>query len=62
MKELIKSTPSVFRHREKSRNVLRFLRFALVLFLFVGVYMYVYRNLMEAGTRAVSLVSASIGS
>ena len=57
MKELIKSTPSVFRHREKSRNVLRFLRFALVLFLFVGVYMYVYRNLMEAERqKAVSLV------
>ena len=57
MKELIKSTPSVFRHREKSRNALRFLRFALVLFLFVGVYMYVYRNLMEAERQqAVSLV------
>ena len=52
MKELIKSTPSVFKQREKSRNILRFLRFALVLFLFVGIYMYVYRNLMEAERQA----------
>jgi len=59
VKELIKSTPSVFKQREKSRNVLRFLRFALVLFLFVGVYMYVYRNLMEAERQdSVSLVES----
>ena len=48
MKEVIKSTPSVFKQKEKRRNVARFLRFALVLFLFVGIYMYFYRNLMSA--------------
>lgn len=48
MKEVIKSTPSVFKQREKRRNVARFLRFALVLVLFVGIYMYFYRDLMSA--------------
>lgn len=48
MKEVIKSTPSVFKQREKRRNAARFLRFALVLFLFVGIYMYFYRDLMIA--------------
>ncbi len=47
MKALIKSTPSVFKQREKRRNAVRFLRFALVLFLFVGIYMYFYRSLMS---------------
>ena len=47
MKALIKSTPSVFKQREKRRNAVRFLRFASVLFLFVGIYMYFYRSLMS---------------
>ena len=48
MKSVIKSTPSVFKQREKRRNVVRFLRFVVVLFLFVGIYMYFYRDLMSA--------------
>jgi voltage-gated potassium channel len=46
VKSVIKSTPSVFKQREKRRNAARFLRFVLVLFLFVGIYMYFYRHLM----------------
>ena len=46
MKSVIKSTPSVFKQREKRRNAARFFRFVLVLFLFVGIYMYFYRHLM----------------
>jgi voltage-gated potassium channel len=48
VKAVIKSTPSVFKQKERRRNALRFLRFALVLFFFVGVYMYIYRHLMAA--------------
>lgn len=48
MKELIKSTPSVFKKRQKRRNAVRFLRFASVLVLFVFIYMNVYRSLMGA--------------
>ena len=63
MKEVIKSTPSVFRQREKRRNAARFLRFALVLFFFVVIYMYVYRHLMgaelAAGIQTESQVSVS---
>ena len=54
MKELIKSTPSVFKQRDKRKNVARFLRFALVLFFFVVVYMNVYRHLMTAELAALA--------
>jgi Trk K+ transport system NAD-binding subunit len=47
VKEVIKSTPSVFHHRKKRINVFRFLRFAAVLFLLVVFYMNVYRHLMS---------------
>lgn len=54
MKELIKSTPSVFKQRDKRKNVARFFRFALVLFFFVVVYMNVYRHLMTAELAALA--------
>ena len=47
MKDVIKSIPSVFRQRKKRLNAFRFLRFAAVLFLFVFVYMQIYRHLMS---------------
>ncbi len=47
MKDVIKSIPSVFRQRKKRLNAFRFLRFAAVLFLFVFVYMHIYRHLMS---------------
>jgi Trk K+ transport system NAD-binding subunit len=59
VKELIKSTPSVYKQRGKRKNVSSFLRFALVLFLFVGVYMYFYQLLMGSETgRDISLVES----
>jgi peptidoglycan biosynthesis protein MviN/MurJ (putative lipid II flippase) len=53
VKSVIKSTPSVFKQREKRRNAVRFLRFVSVLFLFVGIYMYFYRNLMSDERQGV---------
>jgi len=47
VKDVIKSIPSVFRQRKKRLNAFRFLRFAAVLFLFVFVYMHIYRHLMS---------------
>ena len=47
MKEVIKSIPSVFKKRTKARNAVRFLRFGLILVLFVFCYMQLYTNLMS---------------
>lgn len=47
MKEVIKSIPSVFKKRTKARNAVRFLRFGLILVLFVYCYMQLYTNLMS---------------
>jgi hypothetical protein len=47
VKEVIKSIPSVFKKRTKARNAVRFLRFGLILVLFVYCYMQIYTNLMS---------------
>ena len=47
MKEVIQSIPSGFHQRKKRINIFRFLKFALVLFFFVFVYMNIYRQLMS---------------
>jgi Trk K+ transport system NAD-binding subunit len=47
MKDVIKSIPSVFKQRKQRKNAARFLRFGLVLVLFVAGYMQVYTNLMS---------------
>lgn len=47
MKDVIKSIPSVFKQRKQRKNAARFLRFGLVLVLFVAGYMQVYMNLMS---------------
>ncbi|MED5281687.1 MAG: NAD-binding protein, partial [Verrucomicrobiota bacterium] len=47
MKEVIKSIPSVYKQRNKRKNLARFFRFALVLVAFVCLYMHFYRELMS---------------
>ncbi|MEC8790442.1 MAG: NAD-binding protein [Verrucomicrobiota bacterium] len=47
MKEVIKSIPSVYKQRNKRKNLVRFFRFALVLVAFVCLYMHFYRELMS---------------
>ncbi|MBT5717257.1 MAG: hypothetical protein HOI70_10110 [Opitutae bacterium] len=60
MKEVIQSIPSVFKQRSKRKNVTRFLRFGLVLVLFVSCYMQVYIKLMseELGGVPIGWVEA----
>lgn len=55
MKEVIQSIPSVFKQRSKRKNVTRFLRFGLVLVLFVSCYMQVYIKLMSEELGGVSI-------
>ena len=60
MKEIIQSIPSAFKQRSKKKNVARFLRFGLVLVLFVFCYMQVYAKLMseELGGVAIGWVES----
>ena len=60
MKEVIQSIPSVFKQRNKRKNAFRFLRFGLILVLFVFCYMQVYKHLMsqEDGGRVIEWVEA----
>ena len=55
MKEIIQSIPSVFKQRSKKKNVARFLRFGLVLVLFVFCYMQVYTKLMSEELGGVEI-------
>ncbi|MBT7650756.1 MAG: hypothetical protein HN553_07260 [Opitutae bacterium] len=55
MKEIIQSIPSVFKQRSKKKNVARFLRFGLVLVLFVFCYMQVYAKLMSEELGGVEI-------
>ena len=55
MKEIIQSIPSVFKQRSKKKNVARFLRFGLVLVLFVFCYMQVYGKLMSEELGGVEI-------
>ena len=60
MKEIIQSLPSVFKQRSKKKNVARFIKFGLVLVLFVSCYMQVYSKLMseELGGVQISWVES----
>jgi Trk K+ transport system NAD-binding subunit len=55
LKEIIQSIPSVFKQRSKKKNVARFLRFGLVLVLFVFCYMQVYGKLMSEELGGVEI-------
>ena len=55
MKEIIQSIPTVFKQRSKKKNVTRFLRFGLVLVLFVFCYMQVYTKLMSEELGGVTI-------
>ena len=55
MKDVIQSIPSVFKQRNKRKNATRFLRFGLILVLFVVCYMQVYINLMSKELGGVSI-------
>ena len=55
MKEIIQSIPSVFKQRSKKKNVARFLRFGLVLVLFVFCYMQIYTKLMSEELGGVEI-------
>jgi Trk K+ transport system NAD-binding subunit len=55
LKEIIQSIPSVFKQRSKKKNVARFLRFGLVLVLFVFCYMQVYTKLMSEELGGVEI-------
>ena len=55
MKEIIQSIPSVFKQRSKKKNVARFLRFGLVLVLFVFCYMQIYAKLMSEELGGVEI-------
>jgi Trk K+ transport system NAD-binding subunit len=48
VKNIVHSIPSVFKHRNKTRNASRILWFVLILLFFVSVHMAVYRHLMSA--------------
>jgi Trk K+ transport system NAD-binding subunit len=55
LKEIIQSIPSVFKQRSKKKNVARFLRFGLVLVLFVFCYMQIYAKLMSEELGGVEI-------
>ena len=56
VKDVIKSIPSSFKLKRKQKNVFNFFRFAIILALFVVIYMNIFRYLM-AEERGVSVIS-----
>ena len=55
MKDVIKSTPSIFKQRNQRKNATSFLRFGLILVLFVAGYMLVYMKLMSTELGGITI-------
>jgi hypothetical protein len=60
VKDVIKSIPSSFKQKRKQKNVFNFFRFAIILALFVVIYMNIFKHLMseERGVSGISWVES----